>query len=69
MIPADLPVIGSHHYMANAVQHQTSEGLSWLSDGAGPLFAMYVKIAEEQERKRVELLRGDTDQLLVFVSP
>jgi hypothetical protein len=29
---------------------------------------MYLKIAEEQDKKKAEILRTDTDQLLVFVS-
>ncbi len=41
---------------------------SHFGDSSGPLFAMYLRIADEQDRRRAELLRSDTDQILIFVS-
>ncbi|KAI0291100.1 hypothetical protein BC826DRAFT_1023702 [Russula brevipes] len=45
---------------------QVSRGQIHFSDSSGPLFAMYLKIAEEQDKKRAEILKTDTDQILVF---
>lgn len=30
---------------------------------------MYLRIADEEDRRRIEVLKGDTDQVLIFVSP
>ncbi len=43
--------------------------LSHFSDTSIPLFTLYVRVVEECDRKRLELLKGDTDQILVFVGP
>ena len=48
---------------------QTSQGQSHVSDISSPLSAKYDGITEGQCRRKTELLKGDTDQILVFVSP
>ena len=60
---------GGRYYPPQAFQDQKWQGHSCLSDSSGPLFAIYLRIAEEQDQKRVEVLKRDTDQLLIFVSP
>ena len=45
------------------------QGERFLSDTSRPLFSMYLRISQEEEEKRAQRLKGDTDQLLVFVSP
>lgn len=30
---------------------------------------MYLRIAEEEDQRRVELLKAETEQILIFVSP
>ncbi|KAH9993489.1 hypothetical protein BJV74DRAFT_950824 [Russula compacta] len=55
---------GRHRYPPQSAQ--TPQGLSHLYDSSGPLFAMYLKIAEEQDQMKARLLKGDTDQILIF---
>ncbi|KAH9963782.1 hypothetical protein BC827DRAFT_1266131 [Russula dissimulans] len=53
-----------HHYPPPSAQYQIWQ--SRFSDSSGPLFAMYLRIAEEQDQKRAERLKADTDQILIF---
>ena len=50
-------------------QNQTSQGQSNFSDGSGPLFNMYVKMAEEEDNKIADRWQKDADGILIFVSP
>ena len=50
-------------------QNRELQGERFLSDTSRPLFSMYLRISQEEEEKRAQRLKGDTDQLLVFVSP
>ncbi|KAH9993192.1 hypothetical protein BJV77DRAFT_374221 [Russula vinacea] len=43
--------------------------LSHSSDTSVPLLTLYLRTAEEHDGRRRKLLKGDTDQILVFVSP
>src|SRR5258707_11900683 len=38
-------------------------------DSSGPLFSMYSKAAEEEDRKMIERWRKDAEEILIFVSP
>ena len=57
------------HYPPQPAQDQTSQRLSHFSDTSIPLFALHLRIADEHDGRRLKLLRADTDQILVFVSP
>ncbi|KAI0278383.1 hypothetical protein BC826DRAFT_658337 [Russula brevipes] len=57
---------GVHYDHPQSAENQASRGQFQFSDSSGPLFAMYLKTAEEQDKKRAEILRTDTDQILVF---
>jgi hypothetical protein len=48
--------------------NQASQGNSNFSDGSGPLFNMYVKMAEEEDNKMTQRWQKDADGILVFVS-
>ena len=60
-----IPVSG-YHYPPPSAQYQMWQ--SSFSDSSGPLFAMYLRIVEEQDQKRVERLKADAEQILIFVS-
>lgn len=39
-----------------------------FSDASGPLFTMYLEMAEEEDKKMAESWKADADRILVFVS-
>ena len=43
------------------------EGQSDFVDGSGPIFSMYLKMAEKEDEKMVESWKADADGILVFV--
>jgi hypothetical protein len=64
----------SHHiYHIFAAYHAHSEKLPQegfdLVNGSGPLFSLYLGMAEEEDRKMAESWKADADGILVFVSP
>ena len=60
--------IGGHQDAPQPVPHQTSQRQSNFSDGSGPLFNMYVKMAEEEDDKMADLWQKDAKTILIFVS-
>ena len=52
-------------------QAQRSQGESEpeFRDSSGPLFSMYLKLAEEEDKRIAEHWRADAGGILVFVSP
>ncbi|KAI0291099.1 hypothetical protein BC826DRAFT_1176558 [Russula brevipes] len=64
--PKEWTDTGVHYNHTQSTENQASRGQFLFSDSSGPLFAMYLKIAEEEDKKRAEILRTDTDQILVF---
>jgi len=60
-------------YHIDAAYHAHSEKLPQdgpdLVDGSGPLFSLYLGMAEEEDRKMAESWKADADGILVFVSP
>ena len=71
LIPLTLSCAVGHYDspQPRPAQDQTSQQLSHSSDTSIPLFAQYLQTAEEFDWRRFELLKGDSDQILVFVSP
>lgn len=69
--PNPLTVIDAsgQRYSLQFAPNQSSQGLSYSPDTSVPLFKLYLQTAENRDSKRLELLKGDTDQILVFVSP
>ena len=49
-------------------QPQPSQGGSDFTDGADPLFCMYLERAEEYDQKMTDRWKADADGILVFVS-
>ncbi len=46
-----------------------SQEVSQFGDSSGPLFSMYSKIAEKDDRTMVERWQKDADGVIIFVSP
>jgi hypothetical protein len=63
--PATL--IGDGLYPPQSAQNQPSQGESDFVDGSGPIFSMYIKMAEEEDTKMAESWKADADSILVFV--
>jgi hypothetical protein len=53
-----------------SAQHLSSHGHSGsgFSDGSGPIFKMYVDMAEKEDNKMAERWQKDADGILIFVS-
>lgn len=54
------------------VPNQPSQGVqgqSILGDSSAPLFTMYSKIAEEEDKKMVEQWQQDAKGIIIFVCP
>ena len=47
--------------------HRTSQPEAGFSDGSGALFSIYLKTAEEEDKKMTDRWKGDADGILVFV--
>ena len=49
-------------------QSQSSQGESNFRGGSGPLFSMYSKVADEEDKEMVERWKQDADGIILFVS-
>ena len=56
-------------YSKQSSQDNKSHGEPNFVDGSGPLFSMYLELAEEEDKKMAESWKADADATLVFVSP
>jgi hypothetical protein len=57
------------HDHSQLTSKQQLQGESKSSDSSGPLFSMYSKAAEDEDKKLVERWHKDADGILIFVSP
>ncbi|KAI0245876.1 hypothetical protein BJV78DRAFT_1287035 [Lactifluus subvellereus] len=55
-----------HRDVLQSTQHQALQGQSFFSDGSGPLFNMYVKMAEQEDNKMTDRWQKDADGILIF---
>lgn len=62
-------IIDAPHDHSQLTSNQRLQGESKFSDSSGPLFFMYSKAAEEEDKKMVERWQKDADGILIFVSP
>ena len=60
--------VDGHWYPPQPAEDQTSKRLSHSSDSSIALFTLYLRISEEHDRRKYELLKGELDSILVFVS-
>lgn len=50
-------------------QSQPPQGLSEFSDSSGPLFSIYLNVADKEDKKMITRWRKDAGEILIFVSP
>ncbi|KAI0246141.1 hypothetical protein BJV78DRAFT_1286710 [Lactifluus subvellereus] len=62
-------LIAGHRNVPQSAQNPTRQGQSNFSDGSGPLFNMYVKMAEEEDNKLADRWQKDADGILIFLNP
>lgn len=60
--------LDGHRYPPQPAQDQISQRLSRSCDTSIPLFSLFLRISEEHDRRKDELLKGETDSILVLVS-
>ena len=54
-------------YQPQSAPNQTSQGESGFVDSSGPIFSMYLDMAEEEDKKMAESWKADADGILIFV--
>ena len=59
--------IGDGQYPSRLAHHQASQVESNFVDSSGPIFSMYLEMAEEEDRKMAESWKADAEGILVFV--
>jgi hypothetical protein len=59
--------IDDDHYPPLSAPNQESKGQSDFIDGSGPIFSMYLEMAEEEDKKMAESWKADAESILVFV--
>jgi hypothetical protein len=52
-----------------STQIDLSQGETNLGDSSEPLFVMYSKVAEDEDKKMAERWRKDADGIIIFVRP
>ena len=70
--PTHQPLTGprpdGHCYPPQPDQDQASQRLSHASDTSVALFTLYLRISEDHDRRKYELVKGHLDSILFFVS-
>jgi hypothetical protein len=56
-----------HQHPPKTTQTPASQGISNFVDGSGPIFSMYLDMAEEEDKKMAEGWKADADGILIFV--
>jgi hypothetical protein len=59
--------LASYQDPPQSVRNQGSQGESDFLDGSGPIFSMYLEMAEEEDKKMAESWKVGADSILVFV--
>ncbi|KAN0140631.1 hypothetical protein V8E53_001840 [Lactarius tabidus] len=61
---------GNEQYPPQCARNQASqpEAQSGFIDGSGPIFSMYMEMAEGEDKKTTESWKADADSILVFTS-
>ena len=58
---------GNDQYPTQSAQNQASHGVPNLVDGSGPIFSMYLEMAEEEDKKIAEHWQANGEVILIFV--
>jgi hypothetical protein len=56
-----------HQHLPKTTQTTAPPGMSNFVDGSGPIFSMYLDMAEEEDKKLAESWKADADGILIFV--
>ena len=59
--------LGDHQYPPRLAHNQASQAESSFVDSSGPIFSMYLEMAEEEDRKLAESWKADAEGILIFV--
>jgi hypothetical protein len=59
--------IGDCQYPPRSARNQAWHGESNFVDSSGPIFSMYMEMAEEEDKKMAESWKADAEGILVFV--
>jgi hypothetical protein len=60
-------VIVADQYPPRSAPNKASKGESGFVDGSGPIFSMYLGMAEEEDKELAESWKADAEGILVFV--
>ena len=60
-------VIVADQYLPRSAPNKASKGESGFVDGSGPIFSMYLGMAEEEDKDMAESWKADAEGILVFV--
>ncbi|KAF8260514.1 hypothetical protein EI94DRAFT_1748217 [Lactarius quietus] len=60
------PDPGDHQYPPRSASNQESQSESNFFDSSGPIFSMYLQMAEEEDKKMAESWKADAEGILVF---
>jgi hypothetical protein len=67
--PFSSPCTAANHDDPQSSQNQSSQEQPNFSDASGPLFNMYLKMAEDKDSKMTDHWQKDADRILIFVGP
>ena len=59
--------IGDRLWPPRSAPNEESQGESGFVDSSGPIFSMYMEMAEEEDKKLAESWQADADGILIFV--
>ena len=59
--------IGDRLWPPRSTPSQAWQGESGFVDSSGPIFSMYMEMAEEEDKKMAESWKADADGILIFV--
>ena len=60
-------IANDRQYTPLSTQNQAWQGESDFVDSSGPIFSMYLKMTEEEDKKMAESWKADAEGILVFV--
>ena len=69
LLPSLTTPIGDDQYPPEWGKDRAShlKGQPYFTDGSGPIFSMYLEMAEEEDKKMTERWKADAEGILVFV--
>jgi hypothetical protein len=62
-----IPIGDDRQYPPRSARNQAWRGESNFVDSSGPIFSMYMEMAEEEDKKMAESWKADAEGILVFV--